>query len=74
MFVPLCPKQAAAQTTSPTYAELVKKVSDVLPSAEEDAFLQIPWRLNVMQARAESLRTGKPLLIWEMNGNPLGHT
>ncbi len=51
-----------------------QKIQTCAPNPEEDAFLQIPWRLNVMEARAESLRTGKPMLVYEMNGNPLGHT
>ena len=36
--------------------------------------MQIPWRTNLMQARAESQRTGKPLFLWVMDGNPLGCT
>ncbi len=57
-----------------TISELEGKIAAVLPTAEEDAFLQIPWRMNVLRARAESARTGKPLFIWSMNGHPFGHT
>jgi hypothetical protein len=56
------------------FPELEQKITALLPTPEEEAFLQIPWRLNIMEARAESLRTGKPLFVWEMNGHPLGHT
>ena len=56
------------------FPELEAKVTALLPTEEEQAFLQIPWRLNVMEARAESARTGKPMFVWEMNGHPLGHT
>jgi hypothetical protein len=54
--------------------DLDQKIAAVLPTDDEQAFLQIPWRLNVMRARAESARTGKPMFIWEMNGHPLCHT
>lgn len=36
--------------------------------------MQIPWRTNVLQARAEAQRAGKPLFLWVMDGNPLGCT
>ena len=55
-------------------ADLEQKIARVLPTPEEDAFLQIPWHLNLLKARAVSARTGKPLFIWSMNGHPLGHT
>jgi hypothetical protein len=71
----LLPIASAAQNRVPrVFPELEQKIASVLPTADENAFLQIPWRLNVMSARAESARTGKPLFVWEMNGHPLGHT
>jgi hypothetical protein len=57
-----------------TPPDLDAKIAAVLPTPEEDAFLRIPWRFNILQARSESSRTGKPLFIWSMNGHPLGHT
>jgi len=55
-------------------AALEQKIAAVLPTSAEDAFLQIPWKFNLLKARTESARTGKPLFIWSMNGHPLGHT
>lgn len=70
--LPIC---ASGQNRVPrVFPDLETKVAAILPTEEEQAFLQIPWRLNVMQARAESARTGKPMFVWEMNGHPLGHT
>ena len=54
--------------------DLEQKIAAVLPTPQEDAFLKIPWRLNLLTARSEAARTGKPLFIWSMNGHPLGHT
>jgi hypothetical protein len=71
----VAPLVAHAQAHVPrVFPDLEQKIEPVLPTPEEQAFLQIPWRLNVMAARAESARTGKPMFVWEMNGHPLGHT
>ena len=71
-LTPLC---GSAQNRVPrVFPDLEQKIAAVLPTSDEQAFLQIPWRLNVMAARAESARTGKPMFVWEMNGHPLGHT
>ena len=54
--------------------ELEQKVASVLPKAEEERWLQIQWRTNLMAARAEAQTQNKPLFLWIMNGNPLGCT
>ena len=51
-----------------TVRELVK------PAAEDDTWLQVPWRTNLWEARREAAREGKPILLWEMDGHPLGCT
>jgi len=53
---------------------LDQQVASVLPKPDEERWLTIPWRTNLMKARAESQRAGKPLFLWIMNGNPLGCT
>jgi hypothetical protein len=50
------------------------KIASVVPQPTEDQWLTIPWRTNLMLARQESQRTGKPLFLWIMNGSPLGCT
>jgi RNA polymerase sigma factor (sigma-70 family) len=51
---------------------LEQKVASILPSADEDRWLQIPWRVNIMEARAEALRQNKPVFLWVQDSNPLG--
>jgi hypothetical protein len=53
---------------------LEERISTVLPTAAEDKWLQIPWRTNLIQARAEAQVQGKPMFLWIMNGSPLGCT
>lgn len=55
-------------------ATLDEKIQSVLPTPEENQFLNIPWRRNLQEARLESQRQGKPLYLWVMNGAPSGFT
>lgn len=45
----------------------------IVPAAIEP-WQTIPWRIELLAAREESLATGKPLFLWSMNGHPLGCT
>jgi hypothetical protein len=44
----------------------------VRPQADEDAFDKIPWLTSLWDARIKAAKEGKPILIWEMDGHPLG--
>ena len=46
----------------------------VLPTEKEVGWQAIPWRSDFGQAVAEAARKEMPLLIWAMNGDPLGCT
>jgi DnaJ-domain-containing protein 1 len=70
----LIPIVAALTLSFQTGAQLEQKVQSVLPTAEEERWQQIPWRTNLMRARAEAQQSGKPLFLWIMNGHPLGCT
>jgi hypothetical protein len=50
------------------------KVAGVLPTAAEEQWLLVPWRLNLAQARIQAQKSGKPLFLWVMDGHPLGCT
>jgi hypothetical protein len=49
-------------------------IASVLPTAQEDAWLNIGWHTNLMQSRLEAQRSNRPLFVWLMNGHPLGCT
>ena len=61
----VCIQFSAAQS-------LEEKMRAVLPSKDEDRWLEIDWHTNIAEARQEAERQNKPLLLWVMNGNPLG--
>ncbi len=50
--------------------DVVKKL--VPPQASEDEFDKIPWLTSIWAAREKAAKEGKPILLWEMDGHPLG--
>ena len=46
----------------------------VLPSDAERAFQELPWHSSFSQAALVAHRERKPVLLWTMNGHPLGCT
>ena len=46
----------------------------IKPTKEELAWAQIPWHSTFYDGLIESDRNQKPLLLWVMNGHPLGCT
>ena len=65
----------AVLSALPAVAEtLDEKIQSVLPAPAEDRWNAIPWRMNLFQARLDSQSSGKPILIWVMDGNVLGAT
>lgn len=55
-------------------AAFEKRIDALLPTAEEDRFLEIDWRMDLLNARAEANELGKPMFMWMMNGHPMGAT
>ena len=46
----------------------------ILPDADELAWMAVPWRTRLWEAVVEAQELQRPLLIWAMNGHPLGCT
>jgi hypothetical protein len=46
----------------------------IKPADGEDAWAKVPWLTSLWEAREKAARLGKPILLWEMDGNPLGCT
>ena len=44
------------------------------PTKEEWAFREIPWRATFSGAVREARENRMPVLLWAMNGHPLGCT
>jgi hypothetical protein len=63
---------SAAEPIAP--AQFVKLRGLIKPEASEDKWTRIPWRSDLWEARQEAARAAKPILLWEMDGHPLGCT
>jgi hypothetical protein len=46
----------------------------VRPQVKEECYLEIPWRESFYIAINEARETDRPILLWTMNGHPLGCT
>ena len=63
--------RAAEPITAESYAALCSLVQ---PAASEQQWREIPWGTSLWEARERAAREGKPILLWEMDGHPLGCT
>ena len=55
-------------------AQVAQVTALIRPAAGEEKWAAIPWQTSLWEARTRAAREGKPILLWEMDGNPLGCT
>jgi hypothetical protein len=60
-----------AQQAKPE-AEWNSLLQTIRPAKGEDLFAGIPWITDLWEAREKAAKEGKPILLWEMDGHPLG--
>ena len=46
----------------------------IKPQSNEESWLKIRWLTSLWEARERAAAEGKPILLWEMDGHPLGCT
>jgi len=61
--------RAAEPIPAARFAELHKLIK---PAESESKWTQIPWLASLWEARTRAAAEGKPILLWEMDGHPLG--
>jgi hypothetical protein len=44
----------------------------IRPGVDDLRFEEVPWRPSLSQAMREAQAADKPVLLWAMNGHPLG--
>lgn len=49
-------------------------LATIQPSAEESAWRRIGWRSSFWDGLRDGQAAKKPILLWAMNGHPLGCT
>ena len=62
----------ATKTLRP--AEFRALHSAVAPRGAGERWAEIPWEPDLVSARRKASRAGKPLVLWIMDGHPLGCT
>jgi len=67
----LLPHSLAAKEPS-TDARVDALLAVIKPAPDEDRWAKIDWRTDLWEARKEAAAAGKPILLWEMDGHPLG--
>jgi hypothetical protein len=61
------------RSADPIAPEKLDKLRAVIkPQAGEDKWADIPWLSSLWEARKQAAAQGKPILLWEMDGHPLG--
>lgn len=53
---------------------LEARIAALLPTEDEDKWLTIPWRTDLLRARKEAQEQEKPVFLWLMDGHPLACT
>jgi hypothetical protein len=49
-----------------------EKLHQALQPPKGEAWLSIPWKTDLLEARAAAAEQKKPILLWSMDGHPLG--
>jgi hypothetical protein len=55
-----------------TDADYTSVLKTVRPAEGEDLYAKVPWLTSLWEARKKAAAEGKPILLWEMDGHPLG--
>lgn len=63
----------ASRAAEPIKLEQLDKLRALIkPQAGEDRWADIPWQTDLWEARKQAAAQGQPILLWEMDGHPLG--
>jgi hypothetical protein len=65
---------AADMSVNTTMDDLSSQIAEIMPTAAEEKWRSVPWRIDLMSARKEAASSNKPIFLWLMNGHPMGCT
>jgi hypothetical protein len=66
---------AFAPASEPIPPDQFRTLHDLIKdNAGKEKWAQIPWMTSLWDARRKAAAEGKPILLWEMDGHPLGCT
>ena len=64
----------APSSTALSPENYMQWVKFIQPTAEEQRYKEVGWRNEFWPAVLEAKQLGRPILLWTMNGHPLGCT
>ena len=70
LILGLAARPGAADDVKIQDLDSLKKL--IKPRVEETKWEEIPWMVDLWDARKKAAQTGKPIMLWEMDGNPMG--
>lgn len=65
---------AAVRGIEPLTEDAFQELRTQLQPAPEEAWLSVPWQIDLLAAQRLAAEQGRPLFIWAMDGHPLGCT
>jgi hypothetical protein len=69
------PVPSLTRATPLTFDEFRRLHAAITPGAgPRERWAEIPWQPNLVQARERARRENKPIILWLMDGHPLGCT
>jgi hypothetical protein len=71
-WLALAPVTLAADALPPEQFDRLHAL--IKPQVSEQKWTQIRWLTDLWEARRQAAAQGKPILLWEMDGHPLGCT
>ena len=74
VLLSLAATPVGAQSVPPPIGAYELWKTSIRPSPEELSFARIRWRTSLTVAVEEARRRDRPVLLWAMNGHPLGFT
>jgi len=67
------PENIGKILTSPILPQTFTELQALIKAKPEELrWTQIPWELDLWQARRKASRVNRPLFLWTMDGYPLG--
>jgi hypothetical protein len=49
-----------------------EKLHRELQPPKDELWRTIPWKVSILAAREEAVKSGKPIFVWVASGEPLG--
>jgi hypothetical protein len=72
VMIMLCVARFVRAAEPITPDQLARLRAEIPPAPSEQKWTQIPWQTSLWTARQQAAAQGKPILLWEMDGHPLG--